>query len=300
MRRELTSLLSPRPACGERSDRSWRCEASSSAIRVRGSSGKLGGNDFKHACHVSQNVVIPKPQNPVILIGQPFVSDLVSRIVGVLTAIGFHDQAALATNEIDRIRPEWLLPNEFESIQPARTKLIPEGAFGVRDALAQVPRAVGLEFIGTSHVALPPHPDRIRRCDPTSPRKRGEVRYSGWAYASNRHHSLSKPAIAQERKRLIDGDAVPQQAGMRGAVHLSPQAGRGEAPGEAASLRPPRARCPQPFPWRAWSPPRNRSCRSRAAAPCRERGCRQAPPVRARLTPWPDAASRRGRRPFAW
>jgi hypothetical protein len=70
------------------------------------------------------------------MVSQPFVSDLISRTISVLTAIGFHDKAALTADEINRIRPDRLLPNEFESIQPARAKLIPECALSVRGALA--------------------------------------------------------------------------------------------------------------------------------------------------------------------
>jgi hypothetical protein len=80
--------------------------------------------------------VIPKPQNPVVMIGQAFVSDLIMRTIRMLTAIGFHDKAPLTTNEVDRVRPERLLPNEFESIEPARAKLIPKGTFGIRRAIA--------------------------------------------------------------------------------------------------------------------------------------------------------------------
>ncbi len=72
---------------------------------MRGSFGKLGGNDLKHACHISQNIVIPKPQNPVVVVGEPFVSNLISHTIGVLTAVSFNDKATLTTDEIDRIEP---------------------------------------------------------------------------------------------------------------------------------------------------------------------------------------------------
>jgi len=61
--------------------------------------------------------VIPKSQNPVVVISEPFVPDHISRAIRVLTTVGFKDEATLTANEIDRIRPDWLLSNKFESVQ---------------------------------------------------------------------------------------------------------------------------------------------------------------------------------------
>ena len=60
--------------------------------------------------------MIPKSQNPVVVTSEPFVSNLIPRTVGMLAAIGLDDETALAANEIDRVRPDWLLPHEFKSI----------------------------------------------------------------------------------------------------------------------------------------------------------------------------------------
>jgi hypothetical protein len=175
--------------------------------RVRGSFRKRGGNDLDHARHIFQDLIIPKPKNPVVVIGKPFVAKLVPRTIRVLSAIGFNDEPALATNEIDSVRADRLLPNELESVQSARAKLIPEYALGVCGCAAQASRTNGPGLVSTSHAVTPPHPDRIR-CDPTSPRKRGEVKRSPrW-----RLHAVETVERGEGRVRLLIPDEELTQA----------------------------------------------------------------------------------------
>jgi hypothetical protein len=142
------------------------------AIRVRGALRKRGSDGFKHARHVPQHVVIPKSQNPVIVVGEPFVTNYVPRIVRMLPSIDFNDEAAFAANQVDRIKTNRLLSNELKSIQPTRSELIPERSFSFRHCPPQIPSTVRLFLIGRTHADSPPHPARPGRCFASSDMRR--------------------------------------------------------------------------------------------------------------------------------
>jgi hypothetical protein len=74
------------------------------AIRVRGALSKRGGNRFKYTRHITEHVVVPKPQHSIVVIGKPFVTNNVARVIRVLSSIDFNDKTSFATNEIDCIR----------------------------------------------------------------------------------------------------------------------------------------------------------------------------------------------------
>jgi hypothetical protein len=63
--------------------------------------------------------------------GEPFVPDVVSRVITVLTTVSFYDEAPLAADEIGCVGADRFLPYKFKSVQPSRTKLIPKRAFGI-------------------------------------------------------------------------------------------------------------------------------------------------------------------------
>ncbi len=134
------------------------------AIRVRGALRKRGGDSFKHASHVPQHVVVPEPQNPVVVVGKPFVTNYVPQVIGMLSSIDFNDEAVFATNQVDRVETNRLLSNELKSIQPTRSELIPERSFSLRHSLPQIPSTVSLFLIGRTHADSPPHPARSGRC----------------------------------------------------------------------------------------------------------------------------------------
>ena len=136
---------------------------SASAIRVRGSLREGGDNRFENASQVARYIVVPEAQNSKVAIGQPFVAHGVARTVRMLSAVDLNDQPSLAANEVDGVWPDWLLPDEFVTVQPARTKAIPERPFRIRQRGSQVPSARGLGFISTSHAEAPPHPPRFAR-----------------------------------------------------------------------------------------------------------------------------------------
>jgi hypothetical protein len=54
---------------------------------VRGTIREGDSNGFKDACDVAENIVIPKPQDSVIVISKPFVA---KRIQGVIRVLALH------------------------------------------------------------------------------------------------------------------------------------------------------------------------------------------------------------------
>jgi hypothetical protein len=134
-----------------------------SAIRVRGSICKRGGNRLKHFSHVPQNVVIPETQDAVVVVGKPFVASRIPRIVGMLAAVDFDNQTRLATYEIDSVESDRLLPNELISAEPARSQPVPKYAFGIGRIPPEPSRAFSLDLFGTAQASIPPHPPRFAR-----------------------------------------------------------------------------------------------------------------------------------------
>ena len=128
-------------------------------IRVRGVIRKRSGNDFKHTSHIAKHVAIPKSQDPVVMIGKPFVAGNIAPVVGVLPSIDFNDKTTFAANKIDCVRTDRFLPNELESVQPARPQPIPKPGLRLRGVLPQTPCTLGLDLSSSTHAATPPHPD---------------------------------------------------------------------------------------------------------------------------------------------
>jgi hypothetical protein len=130
-----------------------------SAIRVRGSFRKRGGDHFKNPRRVEQDIVIPESQDAVVTFGKPFVADGVALAVGMLTAVNLDDETAFSANEIDNIGTNRFLPNEFVAAQTARSQSIPQRAFGICRGPTQVPGAPCLCLSCTAQAETPPHPD---------------------------------------------------------------------------------------------------------------------------------------------
>jgi hypothetical protein len=129
------------------------------AIRVRGSFRKRGGNSFKHTRHVAKHVVIPKTQNTVVVIYKPFVPHRVARAVRVLPSIQLNNETTFAANQINRVWTDRLLPDELVTIEATRSMLIPKLGFRDRGDFSKASGTCGLDFISSSHVENPPHPD---------------------------------------------------------------------------------------------------------------------------------------------
>ncbi|SHH64176.1 hypothetical protein SAMN05444169_8520 [Bradyrhizobium erythrophlei] len=133
------------------------------AIRVRGSLRKRGRNRLEDASQILRDIVVPKPQDAIVAIGEPLVANGVALTIGVLFTVDLHNQAAFATDKVYGVRSDRLLSDELVSIQPAGTKTIPERAFGIRQAASQSPRTLGLGLISTAQAEAPPHPSRFAR-----------------------------------------------------------------------------------------------------------------------------------------
>ena len=133
------------------------------AIRVRGSLSERSIDSFKNARQISQHVIVPKPQDSVVVVGEPFIANSVTLAVGVLSAIDFHNQAAFATDKIYGKGPDWLLSDELVTIQPTRAKMVPEHPFRLCRSASQTPRSPSLGFSSTSHAETPPHPSSFAR-----------------------------------------------------------------------------------------------------------------------------------------
>jgi hypothetical protein len=129
------------------------------AIRVRGALRKGGRDGFKNARHISQHVVVPEAQNPVIVIGKPFVANRIARAVSMLTAVDFNNKAVLAANQVDCVRTDRLLSNKLVSIEATRSESVPKRGFRIRSFSPQAPGTSGLFLIGRTHADIPPHPD---------------------------------------------------------------------------------------------------------------------------------------------
>jgi hypothetical protein len=178
----LTRECRPLPASGERLG---NCSASvlanlaplagrgriAVAIRVRGSLRKRSGNDFKHTTNITQNIVVPESEHPIMMRDQPLVAKAISQTVRMLTTIHFDDQMSFAANQVNNIGADGLLPNKFMPIQRPRTETMPQRIFGVSRIAPQPSGAGSFDFVGLAHVEAP----LTRRFAPTSPHKRGEV-----------------------------------------------------------------------------------------------------------------------------
>ena len=133
------------------------------AIRVRGSLPKRGRNRFKNARQVAQDAVVPEPQDTIVMIDKPFVADQIARVFGVLASVNLDNEAAITADEVDRVRTDRILLNEFMSIEPARPQPIPKGRFSHCCGLSQAPGSFRLHIVGSAHAATPPHPAGFAR-----------------------------------------------------------------------------------------------------------------------------------------
>ena len=136
---------------------------SASAIRVRGNLREGGDDYFENASQIARHAVIPKSQDPIVSVDQPFVTYGITKAVGMLPAIDLDDQTGFAADEIYRVRPDGLLSDKFIAVQPASAQAIPQHSFRISRGAAQISGTLRFTFIGTSHAEIPPHPPRVPR-----------------------------------------------------------------------------------------------------------------------------------------
>lgn len=136
------------------------------AIRVRGRRNKQRSyNGFQNTRHVLQNVIIPKSQNSIIMINQPCVTHDIARVVGVLPTVDLNNKSRLATDEIDRVGTDRLLPNELITVEASRPELVPQRIFSISGCPSKLSRARRVLFSGFTQFAMPPHPASSLRDD---------------------------------------------------------------------------------------------------------------------------------------
>jgi len=82
-------------------------------------------NGFQHAIDVAKDVVIPKPQNAISMIGEPLIACCIVLVGCVLSAIDLNDQPLFATNEVNGVRADRFLPDKFVASESARANAIP-------------------------------------------------------------------------------------------------------------------------------------------------------------------------------
>src|SRR5882757_11185078 len=76
------------------------------AIRVRGSLRKRGRNRLEDASQILRDIVVPKPQDAIVAVGEPLVANGVALTIGVLSTVDLHNQAAFATDKVYGVRSD--------------------------------------------------------------------------------------------------------------------------------------------------------------------------------------------------
>jgi hypothetical protein len=134
-----------------------------SAIRVRGSIRDCADNRFKNAGQIMQNVIVPESQDAIVVVSEPFVANCVAPAIRVLSAVNLDNKAGVATDEVDGIRPNRLLPDKLVSIQSPGAKIVPQRLLRARLTASHTSRPIGLGIVCTAHAESPPHPSRSAR-----------------------------------------------------------------------------------------------------------------------------------------
>ena len=65
------------------------------------------------------------------MIDKPFIPGHVARVIGVLASVHLNDETAFAAYEINRVRPDRLLPDELVTVEGARSQPIPKSLLRV-------------------------------------------------------------------------------------------------------------------------------------------------------------------------
>jgi len=83
---------------------------------VRGSFQEQGAQDeFQNAFGIRKHIVIPEPQNAVIVIPQPPITHEIALIDCMLPSVHLDHQSTVAADEIRDIRPDRLLTDKLEA-----------------------------------------------------------------------------------------------------------------------------------------------------------------------------------------
>jgi hypothetical protein len=129
------------------------------AIRVRGSVRERGRYCFENTSHIPQHVVVPEPQNSIVVIDKPFIPSHVVQVVGVLASVHLNNETTFAADKINGIRADRLLPDEFVTVEAAGSEPIPQRFLRLGRNPSKASCPLSFDLIGSSHVETPPHPD---------------------------------------------------------------------------------------------------------------------------------------------
>jgi hypothetical protein len=89
-------------------------------------------NHFQDTFQITHDVIIPEPQNSIIMLAQPLAAHRIALAASVLTAVDFHDQPSLTADEINNITTDRLLPHELETADRTRPQPVPKPQFSAR------------------------------------------------------------------------------------------------------------------------------------------------------------------------
>jgi len=109
---------------------------------------------LKNCFPVFQHVDIPKTEDRPTIRDHETIPRLVIAVVGMLTAVDFHDKLALPAGKIGKIAAYRKLPHEFVAIQSAVAQFEPKGAFGIVIRLTQASCSFRCRDFWSTH-ALP-------------------------------------------------------------------------------------------------------------------------------------------------
>jgi hypothetical protein len=85
---------------------------------VRGRFRLQGGrNHLKHTIHTAHDVIIPKPEYPIIVFAQPAIAFKVALAFRVLSAVELNHQPPFTAQKIDYVIANRLLTYELMSVQ---------------------------------------------------------------------------------------------------------------------------------------------------------------------------------------
>ena len=74
--------------------------------------GSRSNNHFQHAVAIAQHVVIPEAEHAIAFRREPSVAFGITRVLGVLPAIDFDDEALVMADKINRKTADRCLPPE--------------------------------------------------------------------------------------------------------------------------------------------------------------------------------------------
>jgi len=78
---------------------------------------RSGHDHFQYTVAIAQHVVIPKTKNSITFRSKPPIAFDITRVLGVLSAIDFDDDAPLVADEVDDEAADQRLSPEAEAIE---------------------------------------------------------------------------------------------------------------------------------------------------------------------------------------